>query len=108
MRMCSSGIGYATIRHLARRGAKVYMAAGNEQRANAAIEHLRAEGLGPGNGEVLWHKLDLSDPRNVQQAAEEFMKREERLDVLSECYTRRIDGAQRLMPCFASVNNAAM
>ncbi|KAL1939678.1 hypothetical protein VTO73DRAFT_9711 [Trametes versicolor] len=78
----NSGIGYAIIRHLARHGAKVYMAARNEQRAKAAIEHLQVEGLGPGNGEVLWHKLDLSDPRNVKQAAEEFMKREERLDVL--------------------------
>lgn len=87
--MHSSGIGYATIRHLARRGAKVYMAARNEQKAKAAIERLQAEGLGPGNGVVLWHKLDLSDPRAVKQSAEEFMQREERLDVLSEWDARR-------------------
>ncbi|CDO76362.1 hypothetical protein BN946_scf185011.g26 [Trametes cinnabarina] len=58
------------------------MAARNEQRAKAAIERLHAEGIGPGNGEIHWLHLDLSDPRNVEQAAEEFMKKESRLDVL--------------------------
>ncbi|KAI9059034.1 NAD-P-binding protein, partial [Trametes sanguinea] len=78
----NAGIGFATIQLLARHGAKVYMAARNEQKAKAAIERLRAQGIGPGNGEVLWLHLDLSDPRNVKNAAEEFMKREARLDVL--------------------------
>lgn len=52
----SSGIGYATIQHLARRGAKVYMAARNESKARDAIAKLKEEGLGPGNGEVLWQR----------------------------------------------------
>ncbi|KAI0637553.1 NAD-P-binding protein [Trametes polyzona] len=78
----NSGIGFATIRYLARHGAKVYMGARNEQRAQAAIERLKREGLGPGNGEVLWLKLDLSDPREVKRAAEEFMQQEQRLNVL--------------------------
>ncbi|KAL7281917.1 hypothetical protein ACG7TL_003383 [Trametes sanguinea] len=78
----NAGIGFATIKHLARHGAKVYMAARNEQKAKAAIERLHAEGLGPGNGEIHWLHLDLNDPRNVKQAAEEFMKKEIRLDVL--------------------------
>ncbi|KAI0333456.1 NAD-P-binding protein [Cubamyces sp. BRFM 1775] len=78
----NAGIGFATIQHLARRGAKVYMAARNEQKAKAAIERLQAEGLSPGNGEVHWLKLDLSDPREVKRAAEEFMQKEDRLDVL--------------------------
>lgn len=69
------------------------MAARNEQKAKAAIERLHAEGLGPGNGEVLWHKLDLSDPRAVKHSAEEFMQREERLDVLSEWDARRSSNA---------------
>jgi hypothetical protein len=43
---------------------------------------LEAEGLGPGYGQVLWHKLDLSDPRDAKKSAEEFLKREQRLDVL--------------------------
>ncbi len=58
------------------------MGARNGQKAKVAIERLHAEGLGPGNGEVLWLNLDLSDPRAVQRAAEEFVRKEERLDVL--------------------------
>lgn len=78
----SSGVGFATILHLARHGAKVYMAARNEQRAAAAIERLRAAGLGPGNGEVIWLSLDYSDPRLAKAAAEELMVKEDRLDVI--------------------------
>ncbi|KAI9059035.1 NAD-P-binding protein [Trametes sanguinea] len=78
----NAGIGFATVQHLARHGAKVYMGARNEQRATAALERLRAEGLGPGNGEVVWLKLDLGDPRETKRAAEELMRREERVDVL--------------------------
>lgn len=81
--LCSAGIGYSTVKHLARHGAKVYMAARNQSKAEAAIAQLRAEGLGPGNGEVVWLELDLKDPLNAKRAAEEFMKREKRLDVLS-------------------------
>ncbi|KAI0637552.1 NAD-P-binding protein [Trametes polyzona] len=78
----NAGIGYAVIQHLARRGAKVYMAARNEQKAQAAIDKLTTEGLAPGNGEVLWHKLDLSDPRDVKESAEDFLQKEQRLDIL--------------------------
>ncbi|RDX43075.1 NAD-P-binding protein [Lentinus brumalis] len=78
----NSGVGFVAIQQLARHGAKVYMGARNGQKAKVAIERLHAEGLGPGNGEVLWLNLDLSDPRAVQRAAEEFVRNEERLDVL--------------------------
>ena len=79
----SAGIGYATVKHLARKGAKVYMATRSKARAEAAITKLRSEGLGPGNGEIVWLELDLSDPRNSKKAAQEFMSKESRLDVLS-------------------------
>ncbi|KAI0959136.1 hypothetical protein AcW1_004052 [Taiwanofungus camphoratus] len=78
----NAGVGFATIQHLARRGAKVYMAARSEARAKAAIERLRAAGLGPGNGNVVWLKLDLGDPRSAKKAAESFMEKERRLDVV--------------------------
>ncbi|KAI0333457.1 NAD-P-binding protein [Cubamyces sp. BRFM 1775] len=78
----NAGVGFATVQHLARHGAKVYMAARNEQKAKAAIERLHAEGLGPGNGEVIWLQLDLSNPRDVKKAAEEFLQKEQRLDIL--------------------------
>lgn len=80
--LASTGIGLATVQHLARAGAKVYLAARNESRATGAMAQLDAEGFAPGNGEVVWLKLDLSDPRDAKKSAEEFLKREERLDIL--------------------------
>jgi len=76
----NSGIGYATIQHLVRRGAKVYMGARNESKADAAIEQLTSEGLG--SGSVHYFNVDMSDPIKAKAAAEEFLKKEERLDVL--------------------------
>ncbi|OAX40087.1 NAD(P)-binding protein [Rhizopogon vinicolor AM-OR11-026] len=100
----NAGIGYATVKHLARHGAKVYMAARNQSRAEAAIAQLKEEGLGPGNGEVVWLELDLKDPRNAKKAAEEFMKKEKRLDVLIhnaamllENFAIGTDGVQEIM-----------
>ncbi|KAJ3504852.1 hypothetical protein NMY22_g17784 [Coprinellus aureogranulatus] len=81
----NAGIGFATVRHLLRaKASKVYLAARDEGRAKDAIKRLNDEGLGKeGSGsEVIWHKLDLSDPAKVKISAEEFMKREDRLDVL--------------------------
>ena len=86
----SAGIGFAVIQQLVRHGAKVYMGARNPQKARAAIERLHASGIGsepgPDKGQVVWLDLDLSDPRKVQKAAEEVMRRGERLDVLSESF----------------------
>ncbi|KAF7977340.1 hypothetical protein HWV62_4129 [Athelia sp. TMB] len=47
----NTGIGYYTVQRLAKHGAKVYMGARNEEKAKAAIEKLRAEGLGDKAGE---------------------------------------------------------
>ncbi|KDQ58065.1 hypothetical protein JAAARDRAFT_129282, partial [Jaapia argillacea MUCL 33604] len=77
-----AGIGFKTVRHLARKGAKVYLAARNEARATAAIAELEAEGFGEGKGQVVWLKLDLADPRLAKSAAEDFMLHESRLDIL--------------------------
>lgn len=84
----SKGIGFETVSQLLRAHAKVYLAARNEERAKAAIESLHNAGLGKGGdhslGEVAWLKLDLSDPRLAKEAAEDFLKRETRLDILGE------------------------
>ncbi|KAF8156639.1 hypothetical protein B0H34DRAFT_658150 [Crassisporium funariophilum] len=80
----NAGIGFATVQHLARAGAKVYLAARNESRAIGAIARLEHEGLGPGNGQVVWLKLDLCDPREAKKAAEDFLTRENRLDVIGD------------------------
>lgn len=100
----NAGIGRSTVKHLARRGAKVYMAARSQTKAEEAIAQLKAEGLGPGNGDIIWLKLDLKDPRNAKKAAEEFMKQEKRLDVLIhnaavllENYAMTPDGVQEIV-----------
>lgn len=84
MSVYSSGIGYAAIQHLVRRGAKVYMATRDERRAHTAIEKLTAEGLG--TGEVHYFNVDMADATKAEAAAQEFMKLETRLDVLGKAY----------------------
>jgi NAD(P)-dependent dehydrogenase (short-subunit alcohol dehydrogenase family) len=76
----NTGIGYGTVQFLVRKGAKVYIAARNEQRALDAIKQLEKEDIADGSLE--WLKLDLSDPRLAKQSAEEFLTKETRLDIL--------------------------
>lgn len=87
----SAGIGYPTVKYLARRGAKVYLAARNESKATGAMAKLEAEGIAPGS--VVFLKLDLADPRLAKASAQEFISKEERLDILSvfltSCAVRR-------------------
>jgi hypothetical protein len=52
-------------------------------KATAAIASLESEGLG--SGQVLWHHLELSDPRKAKKSADEFLKKETRLDILGGC-----------------------
>ena len=76
----SSGLGFATIQHLVRHGAKIYMAARSEAKAKDAIAKLD---FGTGKkGTVEWLELDLSDPKKAKESAERFMKLENRLDIL--------------------------
>ncbi|KAK7053761.1 NAD-binding protein [Favolaschia claudopus] len=76
----NTGIGYATIQMLARKGAKVYMAARSEERALEAIKQLQSENIN--DGSVHWLKLELSDPRAAKRAAQDFLEKETRLDIL--------------------------
>ncbi|KAG7446779.1 NAD-P-binding protein [Guyanagaster necrorhizus] len=76
----NTGIGYWTVLHLARKGAKIYLAARNETKALDAIKSITEAGIG--SGEVIWLPFDLKDPRLAKKAAEDFLSREKRLDVL--------------------------
>ncbi|KAJ3813037.1 hypothetical protein F5876DRAFT_23937, partial [Lentinula aff. lateritia] len=69
------GTGLATVKHLARAGYTVYMAARNEGKALQAIAKLSYEGLQTGNGKVKWLKLDLSDPREAKIATKRLWRR---------------------------------
>jgi NAD(P)-dependent dehydrogenase (short-subunit alcohol dehydrogenase family) len=44
----------------------------------------RLEEAGLGDGTVHWIRLDLSDPRLARKAAEDLLKKEDRLDILSK------------------------
>lgn len=58
------------------------MAVPDEERTKQALERVESEGREPGLGEVIWHELDLKDPRDAKVSAERFIEREKRLDVL--------------------------
>lgn len=98
----NTGIGYETVKQLARRGAKVYLGARDESKATGAIAKLQAEGLG--QGQVVWLKVDFSDPRLAKRAAEEFIDCESRLDILinnaaqlTGAFEKSNDGISKLM-----------
>ena len=92
---CRSGIGFATAQVLVQQGAKVYLAARNQEKAASCIKRIedsltqaspsvKTDQFGKPQGQALFHQLDLTDPKDAKQSAEEFMQKEERLDVLSE------------------------
>lgn len=57
------------------------MAARTEAAATEAIQEINAE---KPTGSVHFFKLDLADPRKAQAAAQDFISKESRLDILSE------------------------
>ncbi|KAF8867827.1 hypothetical protein BD779DRAFT_1794806 [Infundibulicybe gibba] len=79
----NTGIGYSTAKHLARQGAKVYITTRNESKGTQATAQLNSANLAPVHGRVEFLELDLCDPRNAVKAAQEFLRREERLDILT-------------------------
>ncbi|PPQ73000.1 hypothetical protein CVT24_001434 [Panaeolus cyanescens] len=82
----NTGIGYHSAKLLARRGAKVYVGARNEAKGKAAVEALQAEGIG--HGQVIYHECDISTPHQAKSSALEFLKREDRLDILGERFSK--------------------
>jgi NAD(P)-dependent dehydrogenase (short-subunit alcohol dehydrogenase family) len=68
------------VKHLARKGAKVYLGARSEERGKAAVAKLQEEGIGA--GEVIYLHVDISTPLLAHQAAQGFLALESRLDVL--------------------------
>lgn len=62
------------------------MAVPDEEQTKQALERVKMEGCEPGLGEVIWHELDLKDPRGAKSSAERFMEKETRLDILGASY----------------------
>lgn len=78
--VASTGIGYATAKQLARKGAKVYIGSRSEEKGENAVTKLKEEGIG--SGEVVYLHVDLSTPQLAKKSAEKFIELEDRLDVL--------------------------
>ncbi len=75
----NTGIGYETALDLYKKGAKVYVASRNEEKAQNAIERMKSDG---GTGELIFEKLDLASLSAVKIFADNIINAESRLDLL--------------------------
>lgn len=63
------------------KNAKVYIAARNEEKANTAIADIQSHAPNS-KGALVFLKLDLDDLTTIKKSAEEFLSKEDKLDVL--------------------------
>lgn len=75
----NTGIGYETALDLFKKGAKVYVACRNQEKALDAIERMKADG---GTGELVYVQLDLASLQSVKAFADHVLKAESKLDYL--------------------------
>ncbi|WP_180954242.1 SDR family NAD(P)-dependent oxidoreductase [Bacillus sp. M6-12] len=75
----NSGIGKATAIELAKKGATIFLLCRNEERGKKTIQDIIEE---TGNTQVDLILADLSSQRSVKQAADQFKKKYNKLDVL--------------------------
>jgi len=75
----NTGIGYETALDLYKKGAKVFVACRNQEKALKAIEKMKADG---GTGELVYEQLDLASLHSVKAFADNVIKAESRLDLL--------------------------
>lgn len=75
----NTGIGYETALDLYQKGAKVYVACRNEEKALNAIKRMKAEG---GTGELIYGHLDLASLSSVKEFSDKVLAAESRLDLL--------------------------
>lgn len=74
----NSGSGYETVKELAAKNAKVYMASRSQQRAEEAIRKIEKD-----TGKIVYFlHLDLSDMDSIRKSAQSFMSQESLLHVL--------------------------
>src|SRR6266404_3118525 len=78
----NKGIGFETVRQLAREGFRVFLGARNQESGNAAAEKLNQETRNARIGNVSFLQIDIADPKSIKRAAEEFSKQSDRLDAL--------------------------
>lgn len=77
----SSGVGEQLASILYQHNAKVYVAARSEAKASKAIEKIKSTHPAS-KGELVYLHLDLNDLTTTKRSAEDFLGKEDRLDVL--------------------------
>ncbi|KYG83380.1 oxidoreductase [Roseivirga echinicomitans] len=75
----NTGIGYETALDLYKKGAKVYVACRNQEKALNAIQRMKSDG---GTGELVYQQLDLASLSSVKAFAENVIQAESSLDLL--------------------------
>ncbi|MGD1839755.1 MAG: oxidoreductase [Thermonemataceae bacterium] len=75
----NTGKGYETALDLYQKGAKVYLACRNEEKALDAIERMKTQG---GTGELVYGHLDLASLSSVKAFSDQVLEKETRLDLL--------------------------
>ena len=75
----NTGIGYETALDLFKKGAKVYIACRNQEKALKAIQKMEING---GTGELVYEPLDLASLRSVKAFADNVIHAESSLDLL--------------------------
>ncbi|KAJ1550665.1 hypothetical protein HK096_005676 [Nowakowskiella sp. JEL0078] len=75
----NSGLGFITVTELARKNAKVYLAARSRAKFDSALEEIKIT-LPQAN--IVFLELDLGDLKQARNAALKFLNTEERLDIL--------------------------
>ncbi|MFK8009493.1 MAG: oxidoreductase [Saprospiraceae bacterium] len=75
----NTGIGYETALDLYQKGAKVYIACRNEEKALNAIKRMKAQG---GTGELVYGHLDLASLSSVKDFSDKVLETESRLELL--------------------------
>lgn len=75
----NTGIGYETALDLYKKGAKIYVACRNQEKALKAIRKMEADG---GTGELVYEQLDLASLRSVKAFADNVIQAESSLDLL--------------------------
>lgn len=73
----NKGLGFETVRQLARNGFKVYLAARNEEKGEAAAKQLQAEDLA-----VEFIQLDVTKNASIRKAVDHIKDSEGHIDVL--------------------------
>lgn len=81
----ASGVGFELAKILYAASGTVYIAARSQARCDGAVEKIKTQvqfGRGKSPGRLETMVIDLADLRTVKAPVEEFLRKEERLDVL--------------------------